>query len=92
MRAEDLPSARAEIDLLRMLPIDGHTEGRAAWLDFPVEALPGFAQVRRAHDAAFITAEIQANTGIERIGIMRSHLHPREYMMGENFSTCRFSQ
>src|SRR3712207_6702133 len=75
MSPEDLPSARAEVDLLRVLRVDRHAEGRAAGVSPPVKAVPGFSQASRPHETALCAAEVPANTGIERVGVVGSDLH-----------------
>src|SRR5439155_22011214 len=67
--AEDLASARAEVNLLGSLGAEGHADGRAAGGDAAVDALPAVAEVRAAHEPALIAAEVAGDAGVERVGV-----------------------
>src|SRR5687768_6804836 len=74
-----------EVDLLRVPRIDGHTKRGAVRLYPTVKALPGLPQVGAAQDATGGTAEILADTGVERIGIVGGSVHPARVGDGREF-------
>src|SRR5439155_15670713 len=69
--AEDLASARAEVNLLGSIGVEGHADGRAVGGDAAVDALPAVAEVRAAHEPALVAAEVAGDAGVERVGIQR---------------------
>src|SRR4249920_3672303 len=75
VRAEDLPAARTEVDLLRMPCIDRYAESGAVRRHATVKALPGLAQVGATQDTPRSTAEVLADAGVEGAGIIRGGLH-----------------
>src|SRR2546428_12613011 len=74
-RAENLPAARTEVDLLWMPGIDRDAEGGAVRRHTPVKALPGLTQVSATQHTPRSTAEVLTDTGVEGIRIIRGGLH-----------------
>src|SRR4030095_13105212 len=75
VRAENLPAARTEIDLLWMPGIERDAEGGAVRRHTSVKALPGLAQVSATQYTPRSTAEVLTDAGVEGIRIIRSRLH-----------------
>src|SRR6266700_4131243 len=75
VRAENLPAARTEVDLLGMPGIDRDAEGGAVRRHTPVKALPGLTQVSATQHPPSSTAEVLTDAGVEGIRIIRGSLH-----------------
>ena len=75
--AEDLPLARAEIDLLRGVFVDRDTEGRADRVDAFIETAPGFTLVGGLHHTALLAPEVEADAGVKGV-----------WIVGRNFYTA----
>ena len=72
--AEDLSLAGAEVHRLRVAFVDRDSEGGAGRLDALVEAAPGLTSVGGAENAALFAAEVKADAGIQRAGVVGGNL------------------
>ena len=78
VRAENLPAARTEVDLLWMPGIDRDTEGGTVRCHTTVKALPGLAQVSATQHTPRSTAKVLTDAGVEGMGSCGAVCTPRE--------------